>query len=80
MLEATTYTIWAAAIGKVLVCHHWCVVAGKIFTVKYICVRYFGTFSVYENIFATEKSGLQFTESLLCIPYLSLPSSTPAQA
>ena len=71
--------IWAAAIGKVLVCRHWCVIDRKIFNVKIIfCVKYFRTFSVYENIFTTEKSGLLFTESLLRTPYLSpiLYSST----
>ena len=42
--------IWAAAIREVLVCSTEPNV-GKIFVVKFICVKYFRTFSVYENIF-----------------------------
>ena len=58
-------SIWAAAIGELLVCRCWCVVAGvsllvccrwKIFIVKnYIHVKYFHTLSVFENIFYNEK-------------------------
>ena len=43
--------IWAAAIRKVLVCSTEPTNVGKIFDVKFICVKYFHTFSVYENIF-----------------------------
>ena len=47
--------IWAAAIRKVLVCSTELTnVGGKIFVVKFIRVKYFRTFSVYENIFTTK--------------------------
>ena len=47
--------IWAAAIGEVLVCSQEPTNAQKIFVVKFIRVKYFRTFSVSENIFATNK-------------------------
>ena len=62
MLEAIYHVyenMWAAANGKVLVCHCWCVVVGKIFVVKY-----FHTFSVYENIFTTINSKLHYYFSM----------------
>ena len=46
--------IWAAAIGDVLVCSTEPTNVGKIFVVKFIRVKYFHTFSVYENIFTTK--------------------------
>ena len=47
--------IWAAAIQEVLVCSTEPTNVGKIFIVKFIHVKYFRTFSVYENIFYNEK-------------------------
>ena len=46
--------IWAAAIWEVLVCSTEPTNVGKIFVVKFIRVKYFHTFSVYENIFTTK--------------------------
>ena len=46
----------AAVNEKVLVCRCWCVVGGKIFVVKLFLCKYFGMFSVYENIFTTKKA------------------------
>ena len=63
MLEAIYHVynnMWAAANGKVLVCRCWCVVVGKIFVVNYFRVKYFRTFSVYENIFTTKNSELHY--------------------
>ena len=41
--------IWAAAIGKVLVCRSWCVVVGKIFIVKlYSC-------KIFSYVFCVRK-------------------------
>ena len=55
--------IEAAATREVLVCGRWRAIVGKIFVVKLSCVRvrYFCTFSVYENIFAMKKSELQYS-------------------
>ena len=55
--------IEAAATREVLVCGRWRAVVGKFFIVKLSCVRvrYFCTFSVYENIFAMKKSELQYS-------------------
>ena len=49
--------IEAAATREVLVCGRWRDIVEKIFVVKLSCVRvrYFRTFSVHENIFATKK-------------------------
>ena len=44
----------AAAIREVLVCSTEPTNVGKIFVVKFIRVKYFRTFSVYENIFTTK--------------------------
>ena len=46
--------IWAAVIREVLVCSTEPTNVGKIFVVKFIRVKYFRTFSVYENIFITK--------------------------
>ena len=46
--------IWAAVIREVLVCSMEPTNIGKIFVVKFIRVKYFHTFSVYENIFTTK--------------------------
>ena len=46
--------IWAAAIREVLVCSTEPTNVGKIFVINFICVKYFCTFSVYENIFTTK--------------------------
>ena len=46
--------IWAAAIREVLVCSTEPINIGKIFVVKFIRVKYFRTFSVYENIYTTK--------------------------
>ena len=46
--------IWAAAIREVLVCSQEPTNVGNIFVVKFIHVKYFHTFSVYENIFTTK--------------------------
>ena len=46
--------VWAAAIREVLVCSTEPTNVGKIFVVKFFCVKYFRTFSVYENIFTTK--------------------------
>ena len=43
--------IWAAAIREVFVCSTEPTNIRKIFVVKFIRVKYFHTFSVYENIF-----------------------------
>ena len=43
--------IWAAAIQEVLVCSTEPTNVGKFFVVEFIHVKYFHTFSVYENIF-----------------------------
>ena len=49
-------SIWAAAIGEVLVCCCWCVVIEKFSLLKsYIHIKYFHTLSVFENIFYSEK-------------------------
>ena len=56
VLEATCTRIyiWAAAIQEVLVCSTEPTTSEKIFVVNYIRVKYFHTFSVYENIFTTK--------------------------
>ena len=46
--------IWAAAIWEVLVCSTEPTNIGRIFVVKFICIKYFHTFSVYGNIFTTK--------------------------
>ena len=46
--------IWAAAIWEVLVCSTEPTNVGNIFVVKFICIKYFHTFSVYEIIFTTK--------------------------
>ena len=46
--------MWAAAIREVLVCSTEPTNVGTIFDVKFICIKYFHTFSVYENIFTTK--------------------------
>ena len=52
MLRGHVYLdMWAAAIREVLVCSTEPTNIGKIFVVKFIHVKYFHTFSVYENIF-----------------------------
>ena len=43
--------MWAAVICEVLVCSTEPTNIGKIFVVKFIHIKYFHTFSVYENIF-----------------------------
>ena len=43
--------IWAASICEVLVCSTEPINVEKIFIVKFIRVKYFRTFSMYENIF-----------------------------
>ena len=49
-------SIWAAAIGELLVCRCWCVVIGKFSLLKnYIHIKYFHTLSVFEKIFYNEK-------------------------
>ena len=57
VLEATTYT---RIYGQQQFGKCWYVYSteptnvGKIFVVKFICVKYFRMFSVYENIFTTK--------------------------
>ena len=48
--------IWprAVAIREVLVCSTEPTNVGKIFIVKFISIKYFRTFSVYQNIFTTK--------------------------
>ena len=49
-------SIWAAAIGEVLVCRCWCVVIGKFSLLKnYIHVKYFHTLSVLKIKFLQRK-------------------------
>ena len=50
--------IEAAATREVLVCGHWRAIVGKIFVVN-IRVKYFRTFSVCENIFATKRKRIE---------------------
>ena len=46
--------MWAAAIGEVLVCSREPINMKKFFVVKLIRVKYFRTFSWYENILTTK--------------------------
>ena len=60
-------SIWAAAIGVVLVCHCWCVVVGKFSLLKnQIHIKYFHMLSVFENIFHNEKRELQYMFAPSC--------------
>ena len=53
--------IEAAATREVLVCCRWHAVVRKIFIINYIRVKYFHTFSVCKNIFATKKKQITVT-------------------
>ena len=56
--------IWAAAIQEVLVCSREPTNVGKY--LNYICIKYFRTFSVYENIFTTKIKRITVPPALHC--------------
>ena len=57
--------IWAAAIREVLVCSTEPTNVQNFVVKLYICVKYFCTFSVSENIFATNKKQITVAFNLV---------------